>query len=71
MTERLEPMVDMIGDFAVKHGERDDLDPEHPDACLCGVPHYLNCDSIFGGESIFGAEIVPLPEGGIEVRRDA
>lgn len=42
--ERLPPMVDWIGPWKVEHGERDLLDPDHPDACLCGHPYYLWCD---------------------------
>lgn len=42
-TGRLAPMVDRAGDFVIRHGERGDLDPENPDACLCGEPFYLWC----------------------------
>lgn len=38
----LRPMVDDIGIAIIEHGERDHLDPEHPEACLCGryEPYY-------------------------------
>ncbi len=37
--ERVPPLpalVDDIGIAVIEHGERDYLDPEHPEACLCG-----------------------------------
>lgn len=42
----LPPMVDDIGVAVIEHGERGhDLDPEHPEACLCGkVEPYYFCD---------------------------
>ena len=41
---RLLPMVDDIGVTVVEHGERGDLDPVHPEACLCGrYDYYLLC----------------------------
>jgi len=45
MTLYLLPIVDHIGDTAIEHGERGaDLDPYHPEACLCGrYLDYLAC----------------------------
>lgn len=42
----LPPMVDDIGVAVIEHGERGrELDPEHPEACLCGkVEPYYFCD---------------------------
>lgn len=46
MRRFLPPMVDDIGVAVIEHGERgSDLDPEHPEACLCGkVEPYYFCD---------------------------
>ena len=43
---RLLPMVDDIGVAIIEHGERGrELDPVHPEACLCGrTLNYLLCD---------------------------
>jgi hypothetical protein len=42
---KLAPMVDDIGIAVIEHGERGtELDPEHPEACLCGVENYVMCD---------------------------
>jgi hypothetical protein len=45
----LPPIVDWIGDWPVIHGERDHLDPDHPEACLCGFHYYLWCPEFFTG----------------------
>ena len=40
----LTPIVEMIGDAALEHGERGvELDTEHPLACLCGFADYTMC----------------------------
>lgn len=40
----LEPIVDWVGDAPLLHGERGELDPEHPSACLCGgAAQYMEC----------------------------
>lgn len=55
VTERLEPMVDMIGSVPIEHGERGhDLDADHPGACLCGFDPYWQCDGWLSGDSILG-----------------
>lgn len=39
------PITDTLCGWPLHHGERGrELDPEHPDACLCGHPDYLLCD---------------------------
>jgi hypothetical protein len=53
MSGQLEPIVDWIGNWPISHGERDDLDPDNPEACLCGVPNYLLCD----GPGIYTATV--------------
>lgn len=50
---RLLPIIDDDwGDSGIvlRHGERGDLDPEHPGACLCGVPEYYFCEAWQRGE---------------------
>lgn len=47
-----EAMIDMIGSFPIFHGERGDLDPVHPDACLCGAEDYLGCPEWLDGGGI-------------------
>lgn len=44
MIAALPPMIDWIGDTPVYHGERGDMDPANPEACLCGAPVYYLCD---------------------------
>jgi hypothetical protein len=59
-TEPLEPMLDMIGSYPLFHGERgNDMDSNHPQACLCGHdPYYLCPQWITGGiaSMTFGGE---------------
>ena len=60
---RLKPMIDWIGSTPIHHGERGDLDPRHPEACLCGNPFYLECD----GPGIESMTICLDSDGHIEV----
>lgn len=44
----LPPLTFDMGVGVLHHGERDDLDPEHPQACLCGrYLNYMECPDAF------------------------
>ncbi len=50
MSTSLEPVVFMLCGRPLYHGERgEDVDPAHPDACLCGEPFYLACGEYMSG----------------------
>jgi hypothetical protein len=51
----LPPVVDMVGEFPVRHGERDRHNSPHPwwpEACLCGHHDYGRCPEIGGGSLV-------------------
>lgn len=50
----LAPMADEVGGWPVHHGERGDLDPDYPTACLCGWHFYLACADYLDGGGIEG-----------------
>lgn len=60
----LEPIVDWIGDFPLMHGERAEMDTEHPQACLCGFEDYLLCPEFITG----GIASCTIHPGGIVTR---
>jgi hypothetical protein len=44
MAPPIAPLIDLIGETPVFHGERGaELDPAHAEACLCGHDPYYLC----------------------------
>jgi hypothetical protein len=47
-------MTETIAGMVLRHGERgNELDPFHPEACLCGAPFYLHCVGYLSDEDGF------------------
>lgn len=67
----LPPIVDWIGNAPLLHGERDDLDLEHPLACLCGAEYYLWCDGYIESGGLGGVIIGLDPDGSVYAEHPA
>ena len=67
----MSPIVEYIGGVAIRHGERGhELDPDNPEACLCGHPDYWKCDSwLMGWDTVGGLTISRNDDGTYEVTR--